>query len=208
MGIKRDEYFKRAVNRNDIVTRLTHLTRATEKMDALQVLLKILDDKKLIGSTTKTGYIVGETPAVCLQDVPLNALAEHILYENETFSDISNKNARYCGVGIRFNKFYIYKNGGRPVIYDKTEDLKAILNKNMHWRIVNLDMSDSNNCIDWTHEREWRVPNELVFSYKNIELIFPTDNEYRRFISYCEENGKMDILKEIHGILILSSILN
>ena len=170
--MNREKYFDRAVNRKDIATRLTHLTRATEKMDAFEVLLKILDDKKLIGSTTKSGYIVGNTPAVCFQEAPMEALAEHILYENKVFSNINDTNVRYCGVGIRFSKFYVYKKGGRPVIYDKTEFLKDILDEDLHWRIVNFDLSDHNNCIDWTHEREWRVPKEMEFSYKDIELIF------------------------------------
>lgn len=206
--MKSDKWFDRVQKRTDIVTRLTHLTRATETMDALEVLLKILDDKKLVGSTTESGYIVGETPAVCLQETPLESLAEHILYENASFHSIDKCDVRYSGVGIRFNKVFVYKCGGRPVIYDKTEYLKAILPEEQYWRIVNFDLDNKEKYIDWTHEREWRVPNELVFDYNKIELIFPTDREYRRFIAYCEEQGKIDMMKSIHGILILSSIVN
>ena len=206
--MKRAEWFDRVQKRADIVTRLTHLTRATDSMDALEVLLKILEDKKLIGSTTESGYIVGKTPAVCLQETPLESLAEHILYENKSFHSINKCDVRYSGVGIRFNKVFVYKSGGRPVIYDKTDYLKSILPEEQYWRIVNFDLDNKEKFIDWTHEREWRVPYELVFDYDKIELIFPTDTIYRRFITYCEENDKMDMMKEIHGILILSSIVN
>lgn len=206
--MKKVEWFDRVQKRTDIVTRLTHLTRATESMDALEVLLKILEEKKLVGSTTKSGYIVGKTPAVCFQETPLEALAEHILYENSSFHSIDKCDVRYSGVGIRFNKVFIYKSGGRPVIYDKTEYLKSILPEDQYWRIVNFDLDNNEKYIDWTHEREWRVPIELAFDYNKIELVFPTDKEYRRFIVYCEEQNKMDIVKSIHGILILSSIVN
>lgn len=205
--MKIDEWFERARRRNDIVARLTHLTRATEEMDALEVLVKILEDQKLIGSTTQSGYIVGEIPAVCLQETPLEALAEHILYENSSFKTVEENEVRYSGIGIRFNKVQVYRMGGRPVIYDKTDFLKSILPENQHWRIVNFDLDDLDHIIDWTHEREWRVPHELQFDYKSIELIFPDDNTYRRFITYCEETDKMNILKEIHGIIILSSVV-
>ncbi len=70
-----------------------------------------------------------------------------------------------------FDKTYIYKKGGRPVIYDKTEEAKKYLTEDKWWRIVNLDLSDSNNIIDWTHEREWRVLNELTFELKMLVLL-------------------------------------
>ena len=125
--MKIDAWRTRVESRNDIVTRLTHLTRATEDMDALEVLFKILSDKKLVGSTTDSGYIVGKTPAVCFQDMPLAPLAEHILYENGSFDSIDNLNVRYCGVGIRCHKGFVYRQGGRPVIYDKTHELRKML---------------------------------------------------------------------------------
>ena len=50
---------------------------------------------------------------------------------------------------------------GRPVIYDKTISAKKYLPENEWWRIVNLDLSDEDRFIDWTHEREWRVPNDF-----------------------------------------------
>lgn len=205
--MKNEDWFKRIQSRNDIAARLTHLTRANETMNAFEVLMKILNDKKLLGSTTHSGFIVGNTPAVCLQETPLESLAEHIIFENESFSTIDKQNVRYSGIGLRFNKLYIYRKGGRPVIYDKKEYLKNILPEELYWRIVNFDLDNLENCIDWTHEREWRVPNELAFNYNNIELIFPDSDTYRRFILYCEENNTINLLKEIRGIVILSSTI-
>lgn len=73
----------RIKNRNDFAARLTHLTRRTEEMSAFEVLVKILKEKEIVESTTATGYICGKIPAVCLQEVPLGALAESIRFEKE-----------------------------------------------------------------------------------------------------------------------------
>lgn len=37
-----------------------------------------------------------------------------------------------------------------------------------------MDLSNSDNIVDWTHEREWRVPKEIVFEYSQCEIILPT----------------------------------
>ena len=101
----------RVEKRSDLSMHLTHFTRATESKNALEVLLKILEDKKLIGSTTKTGYIVGDIPAVCFQESPLEVLTENILYENKSLDCIERIDVRYSGVGIRFIKDYVFKKG-------------------------------------------------------------------------------------------------
>lgn len=72
-----NEWSNRYKNRNDISSRLTHLTKESTERDAFQTLLKILDDKVINGSTTETGFIIGNKPAVCLQEAPLNAIAEN-----------------------------------------------------------------------------------------------------------------------------------
>lgn len=54
----------------------------------------------------------------------------------------------------------MYKKGGRPVIYDQTIEAKKYLPESQHWRIVNFDLSNDDRLVDWTHEREWRVPDE------------------------------------------------
>ena len=76
---------KRLNNRNDMAARITHLTRGSDADDAFENLWKILVDKKLNGSGN-SGFINGERKAVCLQELPLGAIAENLRYE-ETLSD-------------------------------------------------------------------------------------------------------------------------
>jgi len=154
-------FLKRREYRVDITAGLYHLTKPQGNLDSVDVLMKILLEKKLIGSTTNGGYICGQTPAVCFQDIPLYSVAQNVYYEQELQNQHGAK-IRYEGTGLAFGKFFIYKNGGRPVVYDKLDDAKRYLPADQWWRIVNLDLA-SDKLIDWTHEREWRVPGNLTF---------------------------------------------
>lgn len=198
------EWIDRYKHRMDISTRVTHLTKGENEEDAFFNLLSILKDKEIHGSTTESGFICGKIPAVCFQETPLCSIAENLQYEEyirkKNFSKI-----RYLGFGIRFSKRFIYRKGGRPVIYDDTDSVKDILPKDEYWRIVNLNLSN-NNIIDWTHEREWRIPQKLIFNYSNCEIIVPSAKYYRRFIKYCFINKEKEMLSKIRGIIVLNSV--
>lgn len=195
-----EKWRKRITNRNDLVARITHLTKAKGDKTAFDNLWKILTDKKIIGSG-KTGFIVGDKTACCFQEVPLDAIAENLLYE-----DIEGKKTRYSAFGIRVHKGDVYRVGGRPVIYGNTEELKSILPSDQYWRIVNMNLTDSNNLIDWSHEREWRVPGDFELDYNRIEIIVESQEYYKKFVKKCIDEEKTEILKEINGIITLNSI--
>lgn len=199
------EWRNRYKNRNDISSRLTHLTKGDTVEDAFQNLLKILEDKRLNGSTTESGFIIGNVPAVCLQEAPLNAIAENLLYEKKLREETKGK-VRYRAFGIRFNKEKIYEKGGRPVIYEEKELMKTILPEDEYWRIVNYNLMDKRHMIDWTHEREWRVPGDIDFEYKEIEVLVSSNTYYKKFIEYCIQENKLDMLKEINGIVVMNTI--
>lgn len=199
------EWRNRYKNRNDISSRLTHLTKGDTPDEAFKTLLKILKKKKLIGSTTETGFIIGNRPAVCLQETPLNALAENLLYEDKLVEE-NNGKVHYRAFGLRFNKVWVYNMGGRPVIYEEKDTMKRLLPEEEHWRIVNYDLKNKKYMIDWSHEREWRVPENLEFNYNNIEVVVESGKYYQEFIQYCLKHRKTNILKEINGIVVLNTI--
>ena len=60
--------------------------------------------------------------------------------------------------------------------------------------------------IDWSHEREWRVPGDIRFDYKDIEIVVASNKYYRKLIAYCIENDKQDMLKKINGIVVMNTI--
>lgn len=203
--MNKDEWYDRYKHRMDISARLTHLTKGKSEEDAFNNLLSILKDREIHGSTTESGFICGKIPAVCLQETPLYSIAENLQYEKFLRTQGYSK-IRYLGFGIRFTKLFIYSKGGRPVIYDDTDFMKEILPKDEHWRIVKLNLSNSSDIADWTHEREWRVPKKLTFNYGNCEIIVPSSEYYQSFINHCISNNETEMLSNIKGIIVLSSV--
>ena len=174
---------KRFKYRVDLSSRVTHLTKGETAEEAFRNLINILEERRIRGSKTSSGFICGKTPAVCLQEAPLTAIAENLQYEEKLRKEENHK-VRYLGFGIRFQKNFIYKKNGRPVIYDETNRAKEYLPENEWWRIVKLDLSNKEHIIDWTHEREWRVPGELCFEYSQCEIIVPNSKYYKKFVKY------------------------
>ena len=197
---------KRFKNRVDLSSRVTHLTKGDTDDEAFKNLISILEEKCIIASKTGSNFINGDIPAVCLQEAPLIAIAENLQYEEKLREEDEKQRIRYLGFGIRFQKNFIYKKNGRPVIYDETNRAKEYLPENEWWRIVKLDLSNKEHIIDWTHEREWRVPGELCFEYSQCEIIVPNSKYYKKFVKYCLDKNREDILLKIRGIVVIASV--
>ncbi|WP_394202144.1 hypothetical protein [Shewanella waksmanii] len=197
---------KRYSQRTDLTTGLVHLTRAEDDNAMVKLIYKILSEKKLIGSTTTGGFIVGNDSAVCFQDTPLNAICQNVWFEQK-YREVNPKaKRRYSSCGFMFAKTDIYCQGGRPVIYDKTVDAKAYLAESEWWRIVNLDLSNPNNIIDWTHEREWRLKGDHHFELEQITLILSNSRMYHAFIEECDKQGQ-PLYKQVAGIVNMQNLL-
>lgn len=201
-----ETWLKRLAERNDLTSNLVHLTKPSGKKSVLDVLLKILDEQRLKGSTTSSGFIVGKTPAVCFQDTPLYSLSQNIYYEQKLRAANENEKMRYTGNGLLFSKNRVFKKGGRPVIYDETSKAKKYLPTSEYWRIVNFNLKNENAIIDWTHEREWRVPNELAFDLNEVTVLVANLNAQKKFVEKFEEKFKENPLKLLKGVINLSQI--
>lgn len=196
---------ERIERRSDITSKLVHLTSNNDSLQAFDVLKKILQEKKLNGSG-KEGYINGCDKCVCFQDVPILNIAENVRYEFEKNSIDGTYKRKERKFGIRVDKELVYKRGGRPVIYGDREELKEILDPSMYWRIVSMNL-ETENMIDWSFEREWRVKDSFEFEYSDVEVILPGYDKYKEFVAYCI-NENIELLKQIKGIVILESVIS
>lgn len=205
MGYSKDEWRNRLSERSDLSTSVVHLTRKG-KSGVVEQLIKILSDKKLIGSTTKSGFIVGDTPAVCFQDAPLHSISQNVWFEQKYREANPKAKTRYLAAGLAFKKQYAYKRGARPVLYENTQLAKSILPKEEWWRIVNFDLTDDDSIIDWTHEREWRAPDNFKFSISEVTILVPNKKVYKKFMKTCQER-ELDFHLNIKGIVVMSELL-
>lgn len=209
--MNKNQWLDRLSMRTDISKYLIHLTKPgkveDESVDYIGILIKILKEQNLEGSTTESGFICGKTKAVCFQETPVSFIGQNTQYESKIRAGQKDPKIRYVGCGLIFPKEYIYLNGGRPVIYDKTENAKQYLPENQWWRIVDFDLSDDNKITDWTHEREWRVPGDLKFDLSKVAIVVPNHGAYQKLIDECRKIKEKDIIREIKSIINLGVII-
>jgi len=210
MGYTRDLWEKRIAARSDLSSQLIHLTRSCEidgkKVGPVDILVRILREGRINGSTTDKGFICGDIPATCFQDVPVYSLSQNIHAEEQYRQAVEEAKVRYVGVGLMFPKPYVYARGGRPVIYEDTEKAKSILPEDEWWRIVRFDLADEDNFVDWTHEREWRVLGGFEFDLDQVTVLLPNKFGYDRFLKLCDKVEEIEFLKEIRGIVNLGAV--
>lgn len=210
MGYKKQFWKSRVAERTDLSTYVVHLTRESEfkgrRRTALDGMWSLLEKKCIYGSSTESGFIVGDTKAVCFQDSPLHGICQNVYYEQKYREDKPSAKVRYQAMGLAFPKEYVFRSGGRPVIYDVSREAKRYLPEKEWWRIVNYDLYDDDNFIDWTHEREWRVPRKFEFDISEATLLFVNEKNYRLFVKRCEQESK-PYLKEAKGIVVLNNLL-
>ncbi len=136
---------------------------ATKGKSAYDRLVSILKSKKIIASTLPWN----KKNAVCLTECPWTSLLIHAKH--------------YSPYGIGFNKAFIFGTGGAPAFY-----VRADYFEKQKWadhiytfvtpfwpsyRPKKKNATTSFKTIDYTHEREWRVPHDLTFNYDDIEFI-------------------------------------
>jgi len=133
-------------------------------------------------------------------------LANNCWFEQTWRKENGSGKTRYEPTGLIFRKRHVYALGGRPVIYDVTEDAKGYLPTHQWWRIVNFDLRNENNIVDWPHEREWRIPHKLSFNSADVVLLFANNTEVNEFIKLCDERGTQ-YYRLVRGITTMESIV-
>ena len=153
--------------RQDLSVSVTHWTRHSGNIRAFQVLRKILIEGNLAPSTTETGFIKANKTATCFTETPISVMVR--LFDLAKHDADAARYLKWEPYGLSFLKpvvYHIYK--GRPVLYLSKEEyqefvVKPGLTDALAWRIVDLDQNNLTEAVDWTHEREWRIPGPVAF---------------------------------------------
>lgn len=165
------------IRRPDISEGLIHLTKETDSESAFEVLKSILISGKLKASTKKSGFIKGAGKAVCFSEAPLSAVSHLIARSIEKVKGKARK--PYSTYGLAVSKESIYGLGGRPVIYLPDDEAEWVPDDEK-WRHVRFEYPD----VDWTHEREWRLPLDLELeSVKGIYVLVSSATEAKEIHS-------------------------
>ncbi|MHB8524144.1 MAG: hypothetical protein ACYDH9_25770 [Limisphaerales bacterium] len=165
--------------RHDISPLLVHFRRASEAGPPYDVLRRILSEKRLLAINR---FVRWRSRCVCFSEAPLGAL-EHGLINSTGFT-------RYSPFGLQFSKEWIFSLGGHPVIYEPDHDF-AQLPEILQWRHVRLELGAS--TVDFTWEREWRLPcEELRFSEQDVTVVLSDDEARDKFVHDIEHDAFCD----------------
>ena len=201
MGIFRDDWQELTESRNVGSIYLTHLIRGRSDNDSYNTLLKILESGFLRASFSKrSGYntVKGDKEVVCFQDTSFDEMNEVITGEKW----IEHEQI-YREFGIQISKELLFRDGARPVIYDKANEIMELIDESIYWRVVNLDLNIATwQYVDWTHEHEWRIPGDVMLEGGDLRVIVKTEEYKKRLI---HEPGMKKLIKKPKNIIVFEN---
>jgi hypothetical protein len=196
------------IRRADFSDSLVHLTRERREyssnnfaeqtllreVSAFDVLKEILSSGTLRGSGN-AGYVKGNRTAVCFSEIPLSAM--HLFARPPDDPLERAKPARYRFYGIAVSKRALFEAGGRPVIYLPDSEGHWIP-PDEKWRQVRFEYG----VVDFTHEREWRVPGDLDLTKLGVYVIVWSTSEEKALAKF-----PTPLAKNIHSIIPMEHIV-
>lgn len=175
-----------AVLRDDLSNKLIHLTRGNTFEDAANTFTKIVTEKRLLGGT---GGIKGGFTCVCFSEAPLSKLTTIL-------ANPMAHGMRYKPFGVMLDKTWLFKLGGRPVIYQSESEFD-LLRPEQRWKHVQYEPQ---NEIDFTWEREWRIQvDELAIDPKEATIVVPNRDWEKRF--HDEHIGRLSRRALVTGFI-------
>ena len=137
------------------------------------VLTKILSEGRLCGTSEWSN---GED-CVCFTESPIQEL--NAVFSLANLAATEAERPRYEPYGIAVTKEWLFCQGGRPVIYDDPGSL-ADLPERIKYRFVPYDPGEG---LDYTWEREWRVPTKsLVLDPNHTLVVVPSADEAFQYV--------------------------
>jgi len=138
-----------------------------------------------LASILKGGVIKGSNMpwtgrrAACFTECPWSSLLDHA--------------NQYSSFAVGFSKPRVFAAGGGPVYYVRADHYKKqVWEDHLHtfvtpfwpeYRPAKLKAPEYlNKTVDYSHEREWRVPHDFTFKLDQVEfVILPTYDEMAKF---------------------------
>lgn len=177
------------MSRPDISPNLIHFTRDDTKEAAFRRLQRIIRSKKLLGGAN---LIKGKYRCVCFSEAPLASLSNGLV--NEDYY------SKYSPFGIMVSKKWLFRQGGRPVIYQPASEFRALPDSHA-WRHMTFELRDGKSFSDFTWEREWRIRcEELAFDHTSAQIVVRDQKWAARLIR--EHDDDQDYTVTMYSLVI------
>ena len=143
----------------------------TADYSSARVLTEILDAGRIEARTFHKDYV----PGVCMTECTLAGALTH--------------SARYGRYGLVFPKSVVFEQGARPLAYVPKEIRRHLIALSAGDEVIGRDLLHVTELSppqrdgviqDFTHEREWRCPNDIEVS-DAVALIVATSADYHAF---------------------------
>lgn len=184
--------------RPDMSTNVTHWTRRAGKLTAFDVLKKIIAERTIVASTPEGGYIKAGQRASCFTETPVTVMVR--LFELAASDRNLAKFLKWEPYGLAFCKTVIYGPfWGRPVLYlNDVEYLDLVVKNKLEsqfaWRVVKFHCLVPEQAVDFTHEREWRVPGDVTFDWRvparPLAIVDKSDEQDELLAAYPEQETR------------------
>ena len=159
------------MNRPDFSQYIAHFNKNSSRGMAIDNLVNILRNKVIEASSMPWT----DARAVCFTECPWSSILAHT--------------EKYSPYGIGFHKATVYAKHGGPVYYIRPDHyqmqkdnggfdsrvLPFLTPFSPAYRPDNLNDDRWNHTVDYTQEREWRVPHDFPFDYKDIKFVILPD---------------------------------
>ena len=155
--------------RDDLSTKLIHLTRGDEYGDAANRFLNIIYNTHIAGGNNS---IRGGYRCVCFSEAPISKLAQVLSLS----LDIPQGRMRYRPFGVMIDKRWLFAAGGRPVIYQPEAEYDQ-LPETHKYRHVRYEPPH----IDWTWERECRIRTDRLDLDSNTTTFLVPDRRWEEW---------------------------
>ncbi|MBI2335780.1 MAG: hypothetical protein HYU97_03345 [Deltaproteobacteria bacterium] len=125
--------------RRDLSHYLFHWTRRTQQKPASDILMEILEQKILKGSNNYIRGSCGEShKCVCFTETPVSEFVSLFKFVLRNRDKPNAELLRYEPYGIAVKKEWLFKQDGRPVIYQTNAEYEK-LPSDLQWRHCKYD---------------------------------------------------------------------
>ena len=162
----------------DLADHVIHFTGRAGPRINVDPEIEALDDESRLLRILQTGELLGfetfgaASSVVCLTESTKTAISFLV------------REGRYTPCGVGFSKQYVFDRGGGPALYVRGDEWSMVqsLPEPLRSRAVRFWpgaapapgeflASDLTAPSEWLHEREWRVPERLVFDWDDVEFL-------------------------------------
>lgn len=161
--------------RVDLSSKLVHLTRSEGKLNASERFGRILSEKVLIGSSQD---VRGGFKVVAFTESPISMLAS-------VLANAKLLKMQYAPLGFLIDKTWLYKQGGRPVIYESNPEYDDLPESKQYLHV----RYEPHRGVDYSWEREWRIRTDrLPLDPEVTTVIVPTRDWEKNYHALYAQN--------------------